>query len=74
MGLESDGMAIDFDSYAVRNVPRLVESWAPLTVVINSINRSMSQPDLYPFVLSKPVVAKLQFINDAIGDRQCAFW
>ena len=66
MGLESDGITIDFDSYAERNVPRLVESWVPLTVVINSINRSMGQPDLYPFVLSTPVVAKLQFINNAI--------
>jgi hypothetical protein len=70
MGLASDGMTIDFDSYAERDVPRLVKSWAPLTVVINSINRSMGQPDLYPFVLSTPVVAKLQFVNDAIHDRR----
>jgi hypothetical protein len=66
MGSQSDEMKIDFDSYAERNVFRLVQSWAPLTIVINSVNRSMGQPDLYPFVLSTPVVAKLQFINDAI--------
>ena len=30
---------------------RLVESWIALTFAVNSLNRSMGLPDLYPFVL-----------------------
>ena len=38
----------------------------PLTLAINSINRSMGQPDLYPFVLSEPVIGKLHYIHGLI--------
>jgi hypothetical protein len=38
-----------------------------LAVGINSINRSMGQPDLYPFVLPPAVIAKLHFIYMVIG-------
>jgi hypothetical protein len=31
--------------------------------VCNELARSMGQPDFYPFVLSKPAVAKLQFVQ-----------
>ena len=34
------------------NFDRLVEAWMPLTVAVNSLNRSMGQPDLYPFALT----------------------
>jgi hypothetical protein len=35
----------------------------PLTFAVNSLNRSMGQPDLYPFVLSQGVIAKLGYIH-----------
>jgi hypothetical protein len=35
-------------------------------VAINSINRSMGQPDLYPFVLSPQVIEKLGFIHELV--------
>ena len=38
----------------------------PLTVTLNNVNRSMGQPDLYPFVLSQPVMEKLDFIHALI--------
>jgi len=38
----------------------------PLTFAVNSINRSMGQPDLYPFVLPPAVIWKLTFIHDRI--------
>jgi hypothetical protein len=41
----------------------LVNSWIELTMVLNELARSMGQPDFYPFVMSKPVVAKLQFVH-----------
>lgn len=38
----------------------------PLTLAINSINRSMGQPDLYPFVMSEAVFDKLAYIHRLI--------
>jgi hypothetical protein len=34
-----------------------------LTSVLNELSRSMGQHDFYPFVLPRPVVAKLQFVH-----------
>jgi hypothetical protein len=55
-----------FDSYALGSADQLIRAWVPLTLAINSINRSMGQPDLYPFVLSEPVFAKLNYIHALI--------
>ncbi|MNT68226.1 hypothetical protein D3C72_2064390 [compost metagenome] len=41
----------------------------PLSVALNAIQRSMGQPDSYPFVLSPPVIRKLDFINGLILGR-----
>ncbi len=38
----------------------------PLTLAMNCINRSMGQPDLYPFVLSPSVIEKLGYIGNLI--------
>ena len=64
-GLET-GRALD--AYSTRDVRQLLDAWVPLTVAINAVNRSMGQPDLYPFVLSEPVTAKLQFVCDVVGE------
>jgi hypothetical protein len=37
--------------------------WTRLTTMLNEMSRSMGQPDFYPFVLPRDVVAKLQFIH-----------
>jgi hypothetical protein len=37
-----------------------------LTFAVNSINRSMGQNDLYPFVLGPLAVAKLTFVQQRI--------
>jgi hypothetical protein len=47
---------------------RLNPSWLPLTFALNSLNRCMGQPDLYPFIISPPVVEKLGFIHDLVRD------
>jgi hypothetical protein len=64
------GMAarIDFDPLQAE-LDRIVESWLPLTFAVNSINRSMGVPDLYPFVLSPPVIGKLSFVHDCIREQ-----
>lgn len=41
----------------------LINSWVQLTTVLNELARSMGQPDFYPFVMSRTVVRKLQFIQ-----------
>jgi hypothetical protein len=41
----------------------LLNSWIELTMVLNELARSMGQPDFYPFVMSRPVAAKLQFVH-----------
>ena len=41
----------------------LLNSWIKMTMVLNELARSMGQPDFYPFVMSSPVVAKLQFVQ-----------
>jgi hypothetical protein len=57
--------AIDFDPY-VSEMDRIIDAWLPLTFAVNSINRSMGQPDLYPFVPAPQVIWKLTFIHDEI--------
>lgn len=37
--------------------------WTRLTTMLNEMSRSMGQPDFYPFVLPREVVAKLHFIH-----------
>lgn len=53
-------------SPARRDFNKLVNDWQPLTLALNSINRSMGLSDLYPFVLNKPAIEKLRFIHDLI--------
>ena len=57
---------IGFDPYEEPDAGRIVRTWVPLTIALNSVNRSMGQPDLYPFVVAGALIAKLQFINDII--------
>lgn len=54
--------SLDFDPYDA-DIDTVIAAWLPLTVAINSLNRSMGQPDLYPFVLSSPVIRKLGFVQ-----------
>lgn len=57
---------IAFDPYRCERLERIIEAWLPLTYAVNSLNRSMGQPDLYPFVLTKTVIDKLGFIHDLL--------
>ncbi len=59
-------MDADFDPYASTDFDTLIRSWLPLTYAVNSLNRSMGQPDLYPFSLAPAVVAKLRLVHQVI--------
>ena len=63
---EGLSLNVTFDSYEAVNADVLIGAWVPLTLAVNSINRSMGQGDLYPFVLSVPVVEKLQYVHELI--------
>ena len=44
----------------------LIDTWLPLSYALNALNRSMGRDDLYPFVLTPPVLAKLQVVHDIV--------
>jgi len=45
----------------------LIAAWIPLTVALNSLNRSMGLADVYPFVLGSRVIEKLGFVHELIA-------
>jgi hypothetical protein len=54
---------VDFDSYKAGDIDTLIDTWMPLSLALNSLNRAMGEPDLYPFVLSQPVIEKMGLIH-----------
>jgi hypothetical protein len=50
----------------------VIAGWIPLTLALNSLNRGMGLPDLYPFVLSTAAIGKLRFVHDVIGHAAAA--
>ncbi len=57
---------IDFDSYAAPDIATLTAAWLPLTSAMNELSRSMGARDLYPFILSPAVIAKLGFVHGLV--------
>jgi hypothetical protein len=45
---------------------QLIESWFPLTYLLNNLNRALGLPDGYPFVLAAPAIEKLRFIHGTV--------
>jgi hypothetical protein len=43
-----------------------VDQWIPLTLLLNSLNRSLGQDDAYPFALSSRALDKLRFVHKVI--------
>jgi hypothetical protein len=46
------------------------ENWLPLTFAVNSLNRSMGQQDLYPFVLPRPAIDKLAYVHGVVRESR----
>lgn len=68
-GHEEMATEVAFDPYRARSAQRLVNAWVPLSVALNSMQRSMGEADLYPFVLTPAVVEKLQFLHDLLHEK-----
>ncbi|MDE1896415.1 MAG: putative zinc-binding metallopeptidase, partial [Rhodospirillales bacterium] len=53
-------------------IETLIDAWLPLTFAMNALNRSMGHSDMYPFVLSGPVIQKLGFIHNLVRGQKAA--
>ena len=80
-GLEADDLETDAEPFTRTDLYApddpdsdrflyLLNGWIELTMVLNELARSMGQPDFYPFVMSRPVVAKLQFVHLVVQDAR----
>jgi hypothetical protein len=56
----------------VEDFEDVIGAWYPLTFALNSLNRGMGLPDIYPFVLSEPAIDKLHFVHDVIERAHAA--
>ena len=52
------------------DIGTLLNDWIHLAVGINALNRSMGLEDAYPFVLTKAVQKKIEFIHNVIVDER----
>jgi len=59
-------LSAPLDPYKAPYLESVLENFAPLTFAVNSINRSMGVPDVYPFVVSKGVANKMKFIHQVL--------
>jgi hypothetical protein len=54
---------VSFDPYTVANFDVIIETCIPLSFAVNSINRAMGIPDVYPFIITPNMVEKMKFIH-----------
>jgi len=45
---------------------QLVSQWVPVTLLLNSLNRSLGQNDAYPFALTPGALRKLRYVHEVI--------
>lgn len=57
-----------FDPYHSTNFDEIFDRGAEITAAVNSLNRSMGQPDLYPFVIPPPAKERLRLVHRLIHD------
>ncbi|MGB6153719.1 MAG: putative zinc-binding metallopeptidase, partial [Pricia sp.] len=62
-------MQADFDPYVDGRFGRLLKAFVPLTFALNSLNRSMGQNDIYPFVIPKKTIKKLRFVHRLLHSK-----
>jgi hypothetical protein len=74
LGLATDSAQLEFTPFTIdalyqpdhpeaQHFLDFLNDWTRLTTLLNEMSRSMGQPDFYPFVLPREVVAKLHFIH-----------
>lgn len=79
-GLDSRKLELEIDPFSrdalfqpnhpgAKRFLAFLNAWISLTAVLNELSRSMGQPDLYPFALPRPAVAKLHFIHLVVASH-----
>jgi hypothetical protein len=61
------------DPEVLDDFQELLEEWMELSIKLNLLSRSMGYRDMYPFVLSEPVRAKLAFVHALLQRHAAAF-
>ena len=56
------------DRAAIADAAETCREEGPLTLLVNSLNRSLGQEDAYPFALSSGALEKLRYVHDVIGE------
>lgn len=54
------------DPYDIEDFDTVIEFCIPLSFAVNSLNRSMGLPDVYPFVITPAVIQKMKFIHELL--------
>lgn len=54
------------DPYGMDNFKDIIDFCIPLSFAVNSLNRSMGLPDVYPFVVTSAVIEKMRFIHEIL--------
>jgi hypothetical protein len=62
-------LKVDFDPYGAVGMETIIDNWVPLASLLNNLNRAMGQPDAYPFILTPPVIEKLDFVHRLVHAR-----
>ena len=74
-GIRVDGPSIPTrDTAPLRSRPEradgdiytVLDAWIPLTYALNATSRSMGEPDVYPFILTPEIEAKLALIDGLV--------
>ncbi len=60
----------DPDDADAKRVLTLLNAWMELMTALNELARSMGQHDFYPFVISRPVLRKLHFIQLVVKNER----
>lgn len=61
------GKAVNARRLDLHSFEDLLEGWVPLTLALNSMNRSFGMRDPYPFVLTAPAIEKLRFVHEVVA-------
>lgn len=68
-GLSMNGVPGDYAPYADDDAERLLTIASEVAIAINDINRALDNSDLYPFVLSPAIRAKIVFAHRWLKDH-----
>jgi len=63
---EEQACVLDPFEWSDAQFDELVAQWTPVTLLLNSLNRSLGQGDAYPFALTPGALRKLRYVHDVI--------